>query len=100
MSRLTMTANHHLGKEEAGRRLKDKLRVLQEKYGYRASELDQRWSDGTLTFRFKAAGVRVHGTMVIGDHEVLLSADVPLAVALFHERIERRIRAELGSLLS
>ncbi len=100
MSHLSMTADHRLGKEEAERRLKDKLRVMLDKYGYHATDLEQAWSDGTLAFRFSARGMRVAGTMEVGDREVRLSADVPFGVVIFRKRIEKRIRAELGGLLS
>ena len=100
MSHLSMTADHRLGKEEAERRLKDKLRVLLDKYGYHASELEQAWVDGTLSFRFNTRGMHVDGTMQIGDRDVRLSADVPFPVVIFRKRIEKRIRSELGELLS
>ena len=100
MSHLSMTADHRLGKEEAERRLKDKLRVLLDKYGYHATELDQSWSDGTLSFRFNTRGMSVNGKMEVEDREVRLSAEVPFAVVIFRKRIERRIRTELGELLS
>jgi len=100
MSHLSMTADHRLGKEEAERRLKDKLRVLLDKYGYHASGLEQAWTDGTLSFRFSTRGMHVNGTMQIGDRDVRLSADVPFTVVIFRKRIEGRIRSELGELLS
>ena len=45
-------------------------------------------------------GASVAGTMVVQDSEVRLAADVPFHVAIFKRLIERRIRAELGNLLS
>jgi hypothetical protein len=100
MARLSMKTAHHLGKEEAERRLKDKLRVALEAHGRKATDLREEWSDGTLSFAFKTMGASVAGTMVVQDSEVRLAAEVPLRIALFKRLIERRIRAELGNLLS
>ncbi len=100
MARLSMKTAHHLGKDEAQRRLKDKLGVALAAYGRKATDLHEEWSDGTLSFEFKTMGASVVGTMVVQDSEVRLAADVPLRLALFKKLIERRIRAELGNLLS
>lgn len=94
-----MTTAHDLGKEEAQRRLKERLRVARNDYGRKATNLREEWSDGTLSFGFKTMGANVTGTMVVQDREVRLAADVPFHVALFKKLIERRIRAELGNLL-
>jgi hypothetical protein len=95
-----MTAAHALGAEEAERRLRAKLETARNRYGTRASDLHEEWKDGTLSFAFKVMGVGVKGTMVVEDRAVRLSAQVPFAIAIFKGAIERRIRAELGDLLS
>ncbi len=100
MSRLAMTAAHRLGKEEAARRLKGKLSVMLERYGHHASDLHETWQDGTLSFDFTTTGMKVKGTMAVEDSQVRLAAEVPFALVLFKHRIEKRIRAELGGLLS
>jgi hypothetical protein len=95
-----MTTAHALGTEEAERRLKAKLETARAHYGSLASDLREDWKDGTLSFGFKVMSVSVTGTMVVDDRAVRLSASVPFAVAIFKRAIERRIRAELGDLLS
>jgi hypothetical protein len=95
-----MTAAHALGTEEAKRRLRAKLEAARSRYGVRASDLHEAWKDGTLSFAFTVMGVSVKGTMVVEDRAVRLSAQLPFAVAIFKGAIERRIRAELGDLLS
>jgi hypothetical protein len=100
MSRLAMITDHRLRKDEAERRLKEKLHVVRERYGHYASDVSEAWDDGTLSFRFRAVGMNVKGTMEVNDGEVRISADVPFAVVLFRRRIEKRIRDELGDLLS
>lgn len=100
MSQIAMKAYHQLGKEEAERRLKERLRLARAVYGSQAVDLHEEWNDGTLSFEFETRGKHVAGTMTISDGEVQLVADVPLRVAIFKRLIEKRIRAELGGLLA
>ena len=95
-----MKTPHHLGKVEAERRLKEKLSIARDAYGRKVTHLRGEWSDGTLSFAFETMGTSIAGTMVVQDTEVRLAADVPFHVAIFKRLIERRIRAELGNLLS
>ena len=95
-----MKTAHRLGKEEAQRRLKERLRLARVAHGGRAIDLHEEWSDGTLSFDFETMGTRVTGTMSVRDGEVRLAADVPFHIAIFKRLIEKRIRAELGNLLS
>jgi putative polyhydroxyalkanoic acid system protein len=100
MARLAMIATHRLGKEEAQRRLKEKLIFVRGKYAREASDLHEEWKDNILSFRFKAMGMKVAGTMEVEDGEVRLAAQVPLAAVFFKKLIEKNVRAELGKLLS
>jgi len=100
MSRISMKADHGLGKDEAQRRLKERLRIARAAHGSKAIDLHEEWSDGTLSFDFTTMGTRVTGMMVVRDGEVRLAADVPFRVAIFKRLIEKRIRAELGNLLA
>jgi hypothetical protein len=99
MPRLAMTMPHRLGREEARRRLKEKLAALRDTYGHQALALREEWNEYTLSFGFEARGIAVDGTMVVEDGEVRLSAEVPFRVVIFKRVIEKRIRAELGDLL-
>jgi hypothetical protein len=100
MARLTMVTAHLLGKEEAVRRLNGKLAVVQERYGRLVTEGRADWKSNVFSFAFKAKGVRVAGTVTVDDSEVRWAAQVPLAVVAFKKVIEKRIRAELGDLLT
>jgi hypothetical protein len=61
---------------------------------------DEAWHENTASFAFKALGTGVSGTITVEDGEVRLVGQVPRAVVIFKGLIERRIRAELGILLS
>jgi len=94
-----MKTSHALGRDEAQRRLKERLGVARVAHGSKATALHEEWSDGTLSFDFETMGTHVTGMMVVDDDEVRLAADVPFRVAMFKRYIEKRIRAELGNLL-
>ena len=100
MPRITLEAPHSLGQDEALKRLKDKFDSARSQYGSSVRDLDEQWTDHTLTFRFNAMGMGVSGTVKVEDRAVKLSADLPLAASFFKGAIESRIRAELGTLLA
>lgn len=100
MPRLVMTVAHELGKAEAERRLKEKLNAVRTRYGGQVSDLREAWSEHTLSFGFKVIGMKVAGTLVVEDTEVRVAGRAPFAIAILKRLIERRIREELGGLLS
>ena len=100
MSSLTMATSHVLGQEEAMRRLKEKFSVVRETYRGQFSDLHEEWHENTLSFGFKAVGMKVSGTVAVGAADVQLHAKLPLAAIVIKGLIERQIRAELGELLT
>ena len=99
MSKLTMETSHELARDEAIRRLKEKFSDARDTYGSQITDLDEQWNDGTLSFRFKAAGMSIAGTLVVEDSAVKLDTQLPMAAMMFKGMIEGRIREELGELL-
>jgi putative polyhydroxyalkanoate system protein len=100
MPRLTIETSHALGRDEAQRRLKEKLSTLKETYRDQFSDLAEHWNGHSYSFDFKAAGMKIGGTATLGDSQVRLEAQVPLAVMMFKGMIQARVREELGSLLA
>jgi hypothetical protein len=95
-----MATPHALGQEEAIRRLKEKFEAIRTAYHAQVSELREQWQENTLSFAFKAVGMKIAGTVTVGASEVLLAADLPLKAVVLKGLIERQIRAELGTLLA
>jgi hypothetical protein len=91
-----MQISHSLGREEATRRIKEQLA----KVGELVSDMDQQWQDHTLTFRFKAMGFGVEGTLVVEDAVVKIDVKLPLAAAMIKGMIEQRLRQEVAGLLT
>jgi hypothetical protein len=100
MPRLTMAAAHALGEAEAVRRLKEKFAAVQEAYRAQISELQEEWNGSTLSFAFKAVGMKVAGEVTVEASQVQLAADLPMAAMMFKKVIEQQIRAKLGELLA
>lgn len=100
MPRLAIETSHALGQEEALRRLNDKADLLKDMYQDQCSDLHQAWNGNTLSFAFKAMGMKVAGTVTAEDSQVKLEAQLPLAAMVFKGKIEARIREQLGNLLA
>jgi len=69
-------------------------------YGDQVSELSEEWDGNTLSFGFKAMGMKVSGTLGVEPSQVRLAADLPLAAMMFKGKIEQRVREELDGLLA
>ena len=100
MPRTTLMTSHALGREEAVRRLKTKIDGLKETYRGQFSDLREEWDGDTLSFGFKAVGMKVAGTMTVEDSQVNVTAKLPLAAIVFKGVVERQVRKELGDLLA
>jgi hypothetical protein len=99
MARLTMTAAHPLTRDEAVRRVREKLSSLATEHRHRLSDLHEEWSGDRLSFGFTTVGVKITGTVVVTGSDVQLAATVPFSVMLLKGRIRKIVRAELAALL-
>ncbi len=100
MPKFVMETTHSLGKDEARRRLQKKFNAARVQFGDHVSDFDEQWNDGSLSFGFKAMGMKVAGTVEVGEEHVKLDASLPLAAMMFKGAIEQRIREEFGNLLT
>ena len=100
MPRLTLDKTHSLGKEEAVRRLKEKAQSVKETFGSQVSDLHEEWNNSTISFGFKAMGMKISGTVTADDSVVKMEANLPLTAMMFKGTIEQRIREELDKLLA
>ncbi len=99
MPKITIEEPHSLGADEAVRKLKDKFDFVRSMYGSQVQDLEESWEGHTLTFGFKAMGMKVRGTVAVEDDKATLCADLPLAAMLMKGTIENRVRQELGAIL-
>jgi hypothetical protein len=100
MARVTILTKHALSREEAARRVREKLgSVAAARYRRQVTELREGWSEGTFFFGFEVVGMHVSGTLTVEETAIRVAADVPFAALLFKKKIEKEVRAELGSIL-
>lgn len=100
MPSLKLETPHALGKEEALRRLKEKFSVVRGSFQDHVSDVTEAWDGDQFRFGFKALGMQVGGTVTVGDSDVKVAADLPLAAWIFKGAVEKQIRDELGELLA
>jgi hypothetical protein len=53
-----------------------------------------------MTFRFKAMGFGVSGTLVVEETAVKIDVDLPLAAAMIKGMIEQRLQQQVAGLLT
>jgi len=100
MPRVDMSVAHGLGREEALRRMKQKVETLQRTYGSKAKELTLDWADNVLQMAIQAMGFKIAGTVTVEDALVRLQADIPLSALPFRSLVERRVKDDLESMLA
>lgn len=100
MPRLEVKIPHHLGQEEALRRMKEKADFLNKAYGAEASQSEQEWTDNVLGFKFQAMGFKINGSLTVDEAEIRLLAELPLMAMAFKGVAERRIRQELEQMVA
>jgi len=100
MPTVTVETPHTLGREEALRRLKEKISQAKGAFGAQLSDQHDEWNEETFTFAFKAMGMKVSGTVTAEDSVVKLAAQLPVAAMMFRGMIQQRLRQELADLLA
>lgn len=95
---LVISIPHHLGKEEALRRLKSGLGSVRAGYGHLFNVQEETWSGDHLQFRVSALGQAVSGTIDVAEDRVNLEIVLPWLLAKLAETIQPLIRRE-GTLL-
>jgi hypothetical protein len=99
MPRVSVKVPHALGAEEAVSRIGKLIESIRHKYGDQVSDVEERIESERGTFGFSAQGMRVRGEYEVGDGDVEVSCELPLAAAFFKGRIETEIRDRLIELL-
>jgi hypothetical protein len=96
MPQMSIQISHALGREEATRRIQAQLLKVREN----VTVLQEQWQDHTLTFKFRAMGFDVGGTVVVEETTVQVNVNLPLAALMVKNLIEGRVRQELGTVLA
>jgi hypothetical protein len=100
MPRVEMSVAHSVGRDEALRRLKQKVEALEQTHGSKAKEVQVEWTDNVLRFTVQAMGFKISGTVTVEEAEVRLQADIPLTALPFKSLVERRVKDDLAQMLA
>jgi hypothetical protein len=95
---LVVSIPHHLGKEEALRRLKTGLAEIGTSFGHLFSVTEQIWAGDHLRFQVSALGQSASGSIDVADDHVRLEVFLPWFLAKLVGTIQPLIRKE-GTLL-
>jgi hypothetical protein len=95
---LVLSIPHHLGREEAARRLKSGLSSLPPDFHHVIAVQEQVWMGDHLQFRLSALGQVASGTIDVADDHVRLEVTLPWLLAQLVEKIQPLIRRE-GALM-
>lgn len=87
---------HHMTREEARRRVDQRLSGLLGQFGHHAEEMEHEWTGDTLRFKGKAKGFKVQGTVEVTDKEMILDAKLPLLAIAFEGKIKEAVEKEAG----
>jgi len=99
MSRpLIISIPHHLGREEAVRRIKSGLATARANYAPWLAINEQTWTGDRLSFNISSLGQTAAGILDIADDHVRLELTLPWLLAMVAERFTPLIRKE-GTLL-
>ena len=99
MSRpLIISIPHHLGREEAVRRIKSGLAAARTNYAPWLAINEQTWTGDRLSFNISSLGQTAAGILDIADDHVRLELTLPWLLAMVAERFTPLIRKE-GTLL-
>lgn len=91
---LVVSIPHHLGKEEAIRRLKSGLAGMQTSFGHVFTVSEETWNENRLQFSVNALGQSVSGSIEVNEDSVRLEVVLPWLLAKLAEKLQPLIRRE------
>lgn len=95
---ISVSIPHHLGKDEALRRIKDGVVDARTKFASVLTIQQADWTDDTLAFQVSAVAQQVGGTIEVLDNSVKLDVELPWILAKLAKVIAPAIKKE-GTLL-
>jgi hypothetical protein len=95
---LVVSIPHHLGREEAERRIKSGLATVRAHYATFLSIHEETWSGDRLIFNISALGQSAAGLIDFADDHVRLEVTLPWLLAVLAEKFTPAIRKE-GTLM-
>lgn len=95
---LFVSIPHHLGKDEAARRLKSGLSGARTNFAHLFVIQQETWTGDRLDFQVRALGQLVSGIIEVFDNSVNVQLVLPAFLATFADAIQSLVRKE-GTLM-
>jgi len=91
---MRVIVSHNTTKEEARKKVDQRLGQLLAQYSHYLNESQTNWSGDRLDFSGKAKGFSATGSLEITDTEVIIDGKLPLLAKPFEPRIKHTIERE------
>jgi len=95
---MRIAVEHHTSKENARRKVEERLGQLLGQFGGRAEDFEHEWLGDTLRFKGKARGLSVEGTVEVTDASVIMDGKLPLMAKMFEGRIRQAVEREADAM--
>ena len=100
MASFNVQLDHQQTRESAAEKLRDFSGVVLSDLPAGVTDVSEKWNDdGSLEFAFKAMGMQLKGTMIIGGDNVTVDGTMPFAALPFRGAIEEKILEKLQTAL-
>ena len=101
MPNLTKNYPHSLGKEEAARRLKERIASEKINKANVASVSKEVWNDPyNLDFSMTLFNYRVDGTLKVEDSEIVVNLNLPFVAMMVKGMIEDQMQQQMDAMLA
>ena len=100
MPNLTASIPHQLSREEAKRRIQEKIAEARRQYGHYLTNLQETWVGDRLTFAVTALGQSVSGHLTVEDQAVHLEIALPLFLSFVAGAVKQQIEQQGRKLLT
>jgi hypothetical protein len=94
---MRIAVSHHTTKEKARKQLDKKLTSLLNQFGS-SGDFEHSWSGDTLSFKGKARGFSLKGTVEVTDTEVIIEGKLPMLAIPFEPKIREAVKREADSM--
>lgn len=101
MPNLTKNYPHSLGKEEAARRLKERIASEKISKANVASVTKEVWNDPyNLDFSMTLFNYRVDGTLQVEESEIVVNLNLPFVAMMVKGMIEAQMQQQMDAMLA
>ena len=89
---------HNTSRVIARSKVEQRLVQLLSQFGAHAEDLEHSWTGDTLSFKGKAKGLKLEGTVEVDDADVVIDAKLPLIAMAFEGRIREAVKREADTM--